>query len=601
MFYKKILPLLKKRSDFPKISETVYALRTLSPVKKIIFLGALLVFVLSILLIAWKINAEFLVDVPADGGTLTEGIIGTPRFINPLLAISDADRDMSALVYSGLTRTDNQNGLIPDLAERYTISKDGLIYTFVLRPNIFWQDGEPVTSDDVIFTVKQAKDQNLKSPKRANWEGIKTEKVDEKTIRFILKKPYAPFLENTTLGILPKHIWKDATSGRMILSEFNIKPIGSGPYKIESINKDSSGIITSYTLEANKKFSLGEPHIDKLILKFYPSEEKLASAYENGDVDSINAVSPSLARKILKKESKLETFSLPRVFGVFFNQNNAKIFSQMEIRKALNMATDKQKIVDKVLNGFGSVDNYPLPPSTFGSLGDNKKETFSLEKAKEILKRNGWKIQKPEKNGDETDKTKKQAGETVLVKKTKDGTLRFEFSLSTSNIPELKETAELLKAMWEKLGAKVNLKIFEIGDLNQDVIRTRNYDALLFGEILGRNPDPFVFWHSSQRNDPGLNIAMYANVTVDKLLEDARAISDRKKRDEKYKKFQEEVIKDVPAVFLYSPQFIYIIPKSLLGVDQIKNITVPSERFAQIYKWHLKTDKIWKFFAKKEK
>lgn len=601
MSYKKIFSLLKKRSDLPNISETVYALRTLSPVKKIIFLGAVLLFILSILAIAWKINADFLVDVPANGGTLTEGIIGTPRFINPLLAISDADRDMSALVYSGLTRTDNRNGLIPDLAERYTISKDGLIYTFVLRPNIFWQDGEPVTSDDVIFTVKQAKDQNLKSPKRANWEGIETERVNEKTVRFILKKPYAPFLENTTLGILPKHIWKDATSGRMTLSEFNIKPIGSGPYKIENINKDSSGIITSYTLEANKKFSLGEPHINKLTLKFYPSEEKLISAYENGDVNSINAVSPGLARKILKKESKLETFSLPRVFGVFFNQNNAKIFSQMEVRKALNMATDKQEIVDKVLNGFGSVSDYPLPPGAFGSLGQNKEQTFSLQKAKEILKRNGWKIQKPKKSGDETDETKEQAGENILVKKTKDGTLRFEFSLSTSNIPELKETAELLKTMWEKLGAKVNLKIFEIGDLNQDVIRTRNYDALLFGEILGRNPDPFVFWHSSQRNDPGLNIAMYANVTVDKLLEDARVISDPKKRSEKYKKFQEEVVKDVPAVFLYSPQFIYIVPKSLLGVDQIKNITVPSERFAQIYKWHLNTDKVWKIFAKKGK
>ncbi len=598
MFYKKIFPLLKKRSDFPNISETVYALRTLSPVKKIIFLGAVLIFISSLLAIAWKINADFLVDVPANGGTLTEGIIGTPRFINPLLAISDADRDMSSLVYSGLTRTDNKNGLIPDLAENYAISKDGLVYTFVLRPNIFWQDGKPVTSDDILFTVKQAKDQNLKSPKRANWEGIEVEKVNERTVRFILKKPYAPFLGNTTLGILPKHIWKDASSERMALSEFNIKPVGSGPYEIENINKDSSGIITSYVLRANKKFSLGKPHINKLILKFYPSEEKLISAYANGDVDSINAVSPKLARKVLKKESRLETFSLPRVFGVFFNQNNAKIFSQTEVRKALNMATDKQEIVDKVLNGFGTVDNYPLPPGAFGSLNKNEERKFSLEKAKEILKRNGWKMEDSKNLKNEKEEKEK---ENILVKKTKNETLRLEFSLSTSNSPELKKTAELLKTMWQKLGAKVNLKIFEIGDLNQDIIRPRKYDALLFGEILGRNPDPFVFWHSSQRNDPGLNIAMYANVTVDKLLEDARSISDPEKRNEEYKKFQEEVAKDVPAVFLYSPQFIYIIPKSLLGVEQIKNITVPSERFAQIYKWHLSTDKVWKFFAKKGK
>ncbi len=596
MFYKKIFSLLKKRVGLPDLSETVYTLRTLGHLAKIVFLAAALVFVSSLLVIAWKINESFLVDIPADGGTLTEGVVGTPRFINPLLSISDADRDMSALVYSGLTRTNNKNGLIPDLAEKYTISDNGLEYTFVLRPNIFWHDGKPVTSDDVIFTVKQAKDQNLKSPKRANWEGIEVEKINEKTVKFILKKPYAPFLENTTLGILPKHIWKDASSERMALSEFNIKPIGSGAYEIESINKDSSGIVTSYVLKANKKFALGKPHINKLILKFYPSEEKLISAYKNGDVDSINAVSPELARKVLKKESKLETFFLPRIFGVFFNQNSAKIFSQIEVRKALNMSANKQEIVDKVLNGFGTVVNYPLPPGTFGSLKQNEDQVFSLDKARKILKRNGWKMEDSENSESGTREKRK-----VLVKKTKDKTLRLEFSLSTSNIPELKKAAELLKATWQKLGAKVNLKIFEIGDLNQNVIRPRKYDALLFGEILGRNPDPFVFWHSSQRNDPGLNIAMYANVTVDKLLEDARTVSDPEKRKEKYKNFQEEVVKDAPAVFLYSPQFIYIIPKSLFGVDQIKNITVPSERFAQAYKWYLNTDKVWKIFAKKGK
>jgi peptide/nickel transport system substrate-binding protein len=176
--------------------------------------------------------------------------------------------------------------------------------------------------------------------------------------------------------------------------------------------------------------------------------------------------------------------------------------------------------------------------------------------------------------------------------------LRLVFSLSTSNVPELKSAAEAVKSTWEKIGAKVELKIFETGDLNQNVIRPRKYDALLFGEVVGRDPDPFVFWHSSQRNDPGLNIALYTNITADKLLEKARTVSDEEKRKEIYRQFQEEVEKDAPAVFLYSPYFIYIVPHALKGIDDTSGITVPSERFGQIYKWHLGTEKIWKIFAK---
>jgi len=151
--------------------------------------------------------------------------------------------------------------------------------------------------------------------------------------------------------------------------------------------------------------------------------------------------------------------------------------------------------------------------------------------------------------------------------------------------------------MWEKIGAKVDVKIFETGDLTQNVIRPRKYDALLFGEIVGRDPDPFAFWHSSQRNDPGLNVALYTNIKADKLLEEARGAQDEAKRADKYKEFQEEVSKDIPAIFLFSPKFIYVIPKNLKGTDEMESVTVPSERFSMIHKWYKSTDKVWKIFA----
>ena len=576
--------------------------------EKIFFFALAMVFSVTSILALWKINSSYLVDIPADGGTLTEGIIGTPRFINPVLAISDVDKDMTTLIYSGLMRPDNKGGLIPDLAEKFEISEDGLSYTFTLKPDLVWQDEEHITSDDIIFTIQQAKDPSIKSPKRAGWEGVSVERIDDKNIRFVLSKPYTPFLENTTIGILPKHIWKDALSEQMSFSEFNINPIGSGPYKVKKINRNSSGIVSSYELIPNKKFSLGKPHIETLVLHFYPSEKELLSSYQRGDIDSISAIAPQTAEKIKRSSSNLKTPSLPRVFAVFFNQNNAKIFSYKEIRYALNLATDKKKIIDEVLQGFGTQLEYPIPAGTFGAFSAparnatparfesrsesgrqsvaGREETAgpNIAEAKTLLEKNGWVLK-----------------DNVWQKKEKKEVLRLEFSLATSDAPDLKQTAELLKAMWEKIGVKVNIKIFEIGDLNQNIIRPRKYDALLFGEIVGGDPDPFVFWHSSQRNDPGLNIALYANIKVDKLLEQVRTSTDEDKRRKEYEEFQKELIKDMPAVFLFSPKFIYLMPNNLRGTEEMENITVPSERFSQIYRWYVKTDKVWKIFAKGEK
>lgn len=580
----KFFSFLKKRVNLPSFQEIFCVIKNAGQKEKIVFFAFFIVFLISGIVLLCQINNEISVITPGRGGNITEGILGTPRFINPLLAISDADRDMTALIYSGLMRPDTKGGLIPDLAEKYEVSENGLEYTFVLKHDLVWQDEEPITADDIIFTIQQAKDPVLKSPKRASWEGISVEKIDEMTVKFILEKPYTPFLENTTLGILPKHLWEDASSELMTFSELNINPIGSGPFKIDSINKDSSGIIKAYYLVSNKKFAMGQPFIKKLALRFYPSEEKLIEAYQKESIDNISAVSPQTIETIKRNNGKLEVFYLPRVFGIFFNQNNSEIFTQNEVRQALNLAVDKKKIINEVLKGFGAEIDSPIPPGVFGAK-EYGGDIFSAEKARELLSKNGWKLNE----------------ETGILEKTiKKNTLKLEFSLATSNVPELKQAAELIKSMWENIGARVEIKIFEIGDLNQNVIRPRKYDAILFGEIVGRDPDPFVFWHSSQRNDPGLNIALYANINADKLLEKARTISEEEERKEIYFRFQEEIEKDTPGVFLYSPYFIYLVPESLKGVREMESITTSSERFSQIHKWYIKTDKIWKIFAKTE-
>jgi len=572
------------------------AIASFSRTERLAFFVFFWLFAAGLLVLLYNVNKSFLVEIPANGGSLTEGVIGAPRFINPLLAISDADRDLTALTYSGLLRATASGILVADLAKEYAISEDGLTYTFTLRDDVFFHDGTPITADDVVFTVTKAQDSVLKSPKRANWDGVVVEKTGEKEVVFTLKQAYAPFLENTTLGILPKHIWDKADPEQFSFSEFNIIPVGSGPYTVKNIKRDPSGIPAYYDLKPFKKNALGEPYIANLRIRFYANEEELTNAFKKGEVESINAISPKTAEELREKGYRVERSPLPRVFGVFFNQNQAPLFTDLAVRKALSVAVDKERIIDEVLYGYGTAIEGPIPPGSIGYVspdpengsevagagdGTGTSTPTRAEEARDILLRNGWSMN--EETG-------------IMEKKTKSATAELAFALSTSDVSELKEVGELVKKQWEAIGARVDLKVFETGDLNQNVIRPRKYDALLFGEIVGRDSDLFSFWHSSQRNDPGLNVALYANITADKLMEEARTISDTEERIAKYQEFKQEIAQDIPAVFIYAPDFIYVLPEKIRGIA-VGSVKTPSERFLNVHEWFIETDHVWKFFV----
>lgn len=558
-----------------------------SPAEKLIFVILLIISTVSALYLLDSLNSRFLVKVPEKGGSFTEGIMGSPRFINPLLSISDADRDLTILVYSGLMRATPDGKPIPDLAESYDISPDGLYYTFKIRDSAMFHDGTHVTADDIVFTIEKAQDPALKSPKRGNWDGIVVEKVDEKVVRFILKQPYAPFLENTTIGVIPKHIWNNASSDEFAFSPFNTEPIGSGPYKIDYIKRNSAGIPTEYHLKSFKDFALGEPYIQEITLKFFPSQSSLVEAYQKGTISSASGVSSETTRSLEIGGSNVMKSVLPRVFGVFFNQSQAQVFTNIEVRKALNVALDKQRVVDEVLFGYGRAINSPVPKNWLFDINETQNGNQKLSRderiaeARSILERNDWTFN--EEKG-------------VYEKKTSKSTTELSFTISTGDAPELKQTAMIVKEEWEAIGAKVNVLIFETGDLNQNVIRPRKYDALFFGEIIGRDLDLYAFWHSSQRNDPGLNIAMYANIESDKWLEDARTSLDDEVRRELYEKFQKDVQEESPVVFVYSPDFLYLPGEKIDGI-KLGSLTTPSERFLNVYEWYKQSAKIWKIFS----
>lgn len=561
-----------KSWSIPKKDKVDKVLGTFGLGEKIIFYFLSLVLILSSLSMLYEVNKNYSTQVPANGGVLKEGIIGTPRFINPILALSDADRDLSSIIYSGLLKATPDGRLAPDLAESYTISEDGTIYTFILKPNITFHDGTKITTDDIEFTVLKAQDSALKSPKRSSWDQVKVEKIDDKTIRFILKQPYSPFIENTTLGIIPKHIWKNVDNESFLFSNFNIKAIGSGPYMIDSIQTNDAGLPTEYTLKPFKKYALGKPFIKNIILKFYSNEKDLTEAYEKNQIDSINSISPEKIWEIKRNDGEIIKSPLPRIFGLFFNQNSNPVLANPDVRKALNMATPKDQIVRDVFYGYASKLDYPIP-------WKETSDELNLEEAKKILEKSGFKMN--------------ESG--IYEKKDKKENLILKFSISTSDTPELKAVAQILQESYRKIGADVEIKIFEIGDLNQNIIRPRKYDSLLFGEIVGRDLDLYPFWHSSQRNDPGLNISMYTNLRADKILEDLRKIQDKDQKEETLKTFLEEIKKDDPAVFIYSPDFIYIVPKEIQNI-QIGQINNSGERFANINEWFIETNNVWKIF-----
>lgn len=560
--------------------ETRFAFDSLPPRLKALFVVLFIFFVGSLGVLVWRLNQNFIVTVPTEGGSLTEGVIGPARFVNPLLAVSDADRDLTSLVYSGLVRVGPKGNFIPDLAKSYEVSEDKLTYTFHLKDNLRFHDGAPLTADDVRFTIEKAMDPAVKSAKRANWNGVSIEQPGPKTIQLTLKKPYPAFLENATLGVLPSHLWQNTSAESFPLHEQNLEAIGSGPYKLSKITKDSNGIPTAYELKAFSDFALGKPRLEKITIGFYKNEEELVEAYKNGQIDSLGSLSPALVKELEESDQRVVKSTLPRVFAVFFNQNHNSVFLDATVRKALNLAVPRQEIVENIFHGYAE----PLE-GIFTSTNDEPTKT-DLVAAKKMLTDAGWKLNDQGVMQKTTKASKDKPAATQVLT----------FSLATSNIEELKQIAEKLKANWTALGAKVEIEIYESNDLNQNVIKPRKYDALLFGEVMGRDSNLYPFWHSSQRTDPGLNIAMYTNAKVDRLLEEARQTSGLEERNKKYFEAETEIKKDQPVAFIYSPYFLYLLPRNIMGVS-LPTLTNPAERFVNIHKWYVHTDKVWKIFA----
>jgi ABC-type transport system substrate-binding protein len=661
----------------PTLSQWKQLFKTLRGTERIFFL----VFVSLAFLSAIYFAVSFFINnttlVPAYGGTYIEGVVGQPRFINPIYGeTNDIDRTLIGLVYSGLMTYDKNGKLANDLVKSYQISDNGKTYSFQLKDNLFWQDGIPLTADDVIYTIKTIQNSDYKSPLRAGWLDVIAQKTSNTDFSLTLSSPYNSFLENCTVKIIPQHIWKNVLPENAALSSYNLQPIGSGPYAMEAIEQTNTGFIKSLALTASRKYYDKAPYISNIFFNFFDNKEDLIKAANQKTIngfsitatDNNGALAENQIRQGWTASEKFDvySFSMPRYFAVFFNTQSPKILADANIRQALNYSVNKQELTQKISSSFNekiSVVNSPILPDYFGYSAPATTYDFNIDTANKLLDKSGYKDSesgvrskintktpafqfksylKSGSSGNEVVElqgclsrldnsfkdllageasgkygkgtesavtafqkkyipdvlttgetgpgTRKKLNELCLVPQS--NSLPLKIALTTINQPQLVQTANIIKDYWQKVGVSVQLKTVELSEL-KNIIKNRDYDALLYGEALSSEPDLYPFWHSTQINDPGLNLSEYQNKKADQLLKDARETQDQQAKSQGYEKLQDTILADAPALFLYNPDYLYWVSEKIKGVDTTKIID-PAKRFENITNWYINTKRIWK-------
>ena len=495
-------------------------------------------------------NTAIGIQKPNRGGVYKEAIIGQVKSVNPIFADNSATEDINSLVFSGLTKVNGSREIVADLAKKWEISADKKVYTFTLKDNLKWQDGVKLTANDIAFTVGLVQNPDTRSPFSASWNGVKSEVVDDSTIRFSLPSSYGNFLTITTLGILPKHRLEKVKPSNIRSDEFNQKPVGSGPYRLDLLEVDSSVI----NLQASEYYYIHEPYITTVRINLFQSTTEGIDALVRKQVDAVAVVLPDEVSTVEKVQDINDyRIGLPAYVGAFFNLKSP-VFADIKSRQAFAYAVDRQAIVDNDLKGEGMVSFYPIPAGFVGFNQNAQKLIYDEQKAKDLI-------------------SQANLGKVNL-------------RIVTLDNPVYIKVASTLAEAWKKLGVNVEVITADSVQLQQNYIRSRNYDVLLYGQNIGLDSDVYSFWHSSQANDPGLNVSSYKNSEVDQLLESGRLAKDVNYKASRYSAFVEKWANDVPAIILYSPYYNYAQSDRIKGFEANK-IAEPSNRFYNIYDWYI--------------
>lgn len=592
----------------PNSEQLKYLGKFLSKKERIIIQICAIVLVLNILFLGFLFFKKHISTTPLSGGTYIEGLVGSPKYINPLYSSNrDVDADISSLLFSSLFKYDEKGNLVGDAVESWKISDDGREYSIFLKNNILWHNGEKMTADDVVFMVQAIKNPKYRSPLHGSFASLEIEKVSEYEVKFKLSQPYAPFLGLLTFGILPKNIWEAVVPESATLAELNLKPIGSGPYKFKSLTKNKNGEIKEYVLEVNSNYYRQKPYISEISFRFYPDSATAIKALNDNSIDGISYLPFSVRKDLFAKSSLgFHYLNQPQLTAIFFNPKNNEFLADQDVRRALNLAIDREVMIRDIFNNQAREVRGPILSDNFAFNDKLEPVKYSPEEASKILANAGFvkisltddDLKNPEREVegikvseflDKASATNIEPLGDWLVKKATRKNPENKFLIISLTYPDSADNALVAgKVMesWQALGVKTALTPLSSSQIASEVALEKNFESLLFGENVGPDPDVYAFWHSSQISD-GLNIASFSNAEVDKLLEEARTINHEADRIEKYQRFQELVTKEQGAIFLLSPNYLYLQVKKLRGFSG-NAIIEPSDRFSSVANWYLR-------------
>ena len=513
---------------------------------------------------------------PVSGGIYTEALVGAPGRLNPLLDYyNPADRDIDRLIYSGLIKFDDRGVPQADLAESWGISQDGTVYNFALRPNAKWHDGEPVTAEDVLFTVELLRQDAFPIPDdlKQFWKDVEVTVLDESSLQFRLPEPFAPFLDYLTFGVLPKHLLESTPPEAYVDDPFNLAPVGSGPYRFARFLTEN-GQIQGVVLSANDDYYFDRPFIDELVFRYFPDASSALAAYKAGEVTGISSVSREILPDALTEpELRLYTGRQPRLTLAYLNLGDPELpfFQDANIRRALLMGLNRQGMVDQILSGQALLADGPILPGTWAHYDGIERVDYAPETAIKLIEAAGYEV--PTSGGGVREK---------------EG-VRLAFELAHPDDPPHTAVAQAIQRDWERLGVEVTLKALPFEQLLSDALEPRDYQAALVELNLSRfpDPDPYPFWDQAQITG-GQNYAKWDDRQASEYLEQARTTVDLGERAKAYKNFQVRFANELPALPLFYPVYSFAVDQQVQGV-RMGPLYDTSDRFATLLQWFLKS------------
>ena len=513
---------------------------------------------------------------PEQGGVYTEGLVGSLGRLNPLLDWNNpADRDVDRLIFSGLLRFDEHGLPQKDLAEGWGVMPDGTVYNFTLQPNAVWHDGEPVTSDDIIFTIDMMKSEGSLYPPdiKELWSKIEVTKLDDKNLKFTLPEPYVPFIDYLTFGVLPKHLLESVPPGQMANADFNINPVGTGPYRFDHLLVDD-GQITGVVLTISPNYYGTPPYVEQVVFRYYPTSADAFDAYKQGDVLSVSEITSDILSGALEEPNlSVYTSRLPQMSMVLLNLNNPEVafLQDAKVRRALMLALNRSYIVNSFLQGQAILADGPILPGSWAYYDGIEHFDYNPDEAINLLKGEGYVI--PASGGEA---------------RAKDG-IPLVFTMLHPDDPVHTQIAQTIQEAWAAIGVRADLQAVPYDQLVLESLASRAYQAAFVDLNLSRtpDPDPYPFWHQAEAVG-GQNYTQWDNRAASEYLEQARVTTDYTLRTRLYRNFQVVFGKELPALPLYAPVYSYGVDVEVQGV-QISSLYDTSDRLATFNQWYLLT------------